>query len=62
MGLLRGFEGCESVAAGARDGAECREGVRSWPGRTGDGRFFERLCPESVWDLHCGQTREEYVL
>ena len=60
MNFLRGFVGRERVAAVSIVG--CGEEVRSWPCRAGSGRFLKGLCLGLVWDVSCGQAREEYLL
>lgn len=42
-------------------GGLCGKEVNSWPGGAGGGRFFQWLCPGLVWDVGCGQAKEEYV-
>lgn len=43
-------------------GRWAEEGISSWPGRAGGGRFSEGLCPGLVHDVGSGQATEEYVL
>ena len=58
LGLLGGFEGCEKIAALPVVG-RCMRGVKVWPGRAEGGRLSGGLCLGLLWDVGCGQAREE---